>query len=86
MLQDKSGGIIELFLDTDTSSNQLFQKPINHMGLRVENVTIAYQQALAAGATSVMSPTNVEGEGLKVEVAFVLGPNGERIELIRYKK
>ena len=84
MLQDDNGGIIEIFGDGDANQRQPFQQPINHFGLKVSNINATYNQALQAGAMAVTPPTEVSAQGMSATIAFVLGPDGERIELIQY--
>ena len=84
MLQDDNGGIIEIFGDGDANQRQPFQQPINHFGLNVTDINATYNQALQAGATAVTLPTEVSAQGMSAAIAFILGPDGERIELIQY--
>lgn len=55
-----------------------------HFAVRVADTDAVYQKALAAGATSVVEPKNVDLAGdyvVKIRIAFVKGLDGEVIEL-----
>ena len=56
----------------------------DRFGLKVEDVAAAYKSALAAGGTSDLEPGTVTSGDLKVDTAFVRGPDDERIELLRF--
>ncbi|PMH44619.1 hypothetical protein BCU68_12255 [Vibrio sp. 10N.286.49.B3] len=84
MLEDDAGGIIEMFGDGVESERQAYQQPINHFGLVVTEIEAVYNTALEAGATAVTPPTPVSARGMTGTIAFVLGPDSERIELIQY--
>lgn len=84
MLEDDRGGVIEIFGDGDEDGRQTFQQPINHFGLVVTDTESAYQQAVEAGAMEDTRPTQVKAKGMMATIAFVLGADGERIELIQY--
>lgn len=86
MLQDDAGGIIEIFGDGDAEQRQPYQQPINHFGLNVTDIEAVYNNALKAGATAVTPPTEVNARGMGATIAFVLGPDSERVELIQYAK
>lgn len=84
MVEDEAGGVIEIFQDNNASDKQEFQRPINHFAFRVKDVEAVYNQALKAGAKSIMPPTTISALGFKVKTSFVFGPDGERIEIINY--
>lgn len=84
MIEEESGGVIEIILDIDSIDKQEFQRPINHFAMRVNEVEAAYKQALEAGAVSIMPPTTISTKISKLKAAFVFGPDGERIEIINY--
>jgi catechol 2,3-dioxygenase-like lactoylglutathione lyase family enzyme len=57
-----------------------------HFCLRVADTEAAYARALAAGATSRVTPVERQlGDAptVEVKIAFVTGPNGEVIELMQ---
>ncbi len=57
-----------------------------HFCFRVADVDAAYARALAAGAMSRVAPGKRQLGGeppAEVEIAFITGPNGEVIELLR---
>jgi catechol 2,3-dioxygenase-like lactoylglutathione lyase family enzyme len=57
-----------------------------HFCLRVTDVEASYARALAAGAVSRIAPriARLGGEPpAEVQIAFVVGPNGEVIEFLR---
>lgn len=84
MIEDEAGGVIELILDQNTADRQENQRPINHLAIRVNVVETAYDQAMDAGAVSIMPPTTISTNISKLKSAFVSGPDGERIEIINY--
>ncbi|GMQ25324.1 hypothetical protein Aoki45_20060 [Algoriphagus sp. oki45] len=84
MIEDEAGGVIELILDENTADRQANQRSINHFAISVNEVETGYEQALEAGAKSIMPPTTISTKISKLKVAFVFGPDGERIEIINY--
>jgi len=59
---------------------------LRHFCLRVTDVEASYARALAAGAVSRIAPriARLGGEPpAEVQIAFVVGPNGEVIEFLR---
>ena len=57
-----------------------------HFCFRTDDVEQAYARALAAGAVSRTAPRTVQLGGdppTEVQIAFVTGPNGEVIELLK---
>jgi catechol 2,3-dioxygenase-like lactoylglutathione lyase family enzyme len=83
-LVDREGDRIEFWQLSDMSGSVHSQNPINHFGLEVDDVPAAYAAALAAGGTSDLEPGTVTSGDLKVDTAFVRGPDDERIELLRF--
>jgi catechol 2,3-dioxygenase-like lactoylglutathione lyase family enzyme len=83
-LIDSNGCRIELWELADQSGSEHTQKPINHFGMEVDDVTLAYETAIAAGAKAEMPPSTVTSGDLHVEAAFIRGIDGERIELVRF--
>ena len=83
-LVDREGDRIEFWQLSDNSAAVHSQNPINHFGLEVDDVPAAYASALAAGGTSDLEPGTVTSGDLKVDTAFVRGPDDERIELLRF--
>lgn len=86
MLVDEAGGAIELFGDGVVSERQSFQQPIKHFAFAVTEIQSAPDKVLGAGAKLVQPPTQVAVGGMNATIAFVLGPDSERIELIQYKR
>ena len=84
MIEDEAGGVIEMFLDENTSGRQEYQRPMNHFAFRVKNVETVYNQAIKSGGEPIMPPTTGSAKGSKIKTAFVFGPDGERIEIIQY--
>jgi catechol 2,3-dioxygenase-like lactoylglutathione lyase family enzyme len=83
-LVDRDGDRIEFWQLPDMSGNEHTQSPINHFGLEVRDVAVAYEVALAAGAKPDLEPGTVTSGELRVDTAFVRGPDDERIELHRF--
>jgi len=83
-LEDGGGRLIEVFERTEATGHQESQRPIDHFTFEVDDVASAYQKALAAGATPDTPPSTVTAGTLRAEIAFVRGPDGERIELLRF--
>ena len=83
-LEDGAGRLIEIFATADVSGNREDEKPVNHFAFEVEDVASAFQTALAAGAQQDTPPATVIVGSARVEIAFVRGPDGERIELLHF--
>ena len=79
------GGRIELFANggDDFSANGKWI----HFAIAVDDVTEAYNRALAAGAVSSVAPKVVpldsKPEKITINVAFVKGPDGEELEFFK---
>ena len=79
------GGKIEFFADGGDafSVNGKWQ----HFALRVADVEAAYTAALAAGFAHKAAPTVIpldsKPEKLSIQIAFVIGPDGEELEFFR---
>ncbi len=85
MLDVGDGGRIELFAGgtPNTAENEKWL----HFALYVNDVDTAYQTALAAGFISHIAPKIATPfstpAGLKLNVAFVKGPDGELVEFFK---
>lgn len=60
-----------------------------HLAFAVENVEEAYRAAMAAGAVSLIPPSDMPLDStpkrITLQVAFVKGPDGEEIEFCKEK-
>ena len=83
-LIDSKGCRIELWELADQSGSEHTQKPVNHFGMKVDDVALVYENAISAGAKAEMPPLAVTSGDLHVEAAFIRGINDERIELVRF--
>lgn len=82
-------------LDTGNgSAMEIFERPgvaastgtIFHFALHVTDTAAAHRQALEAGATEKMPPTEIDipsSPPLPVTISFVIGPEGEEIEFFQ---
>jgi glyoxylase I family protein len=82
-LEDSAGHLIEIFENTEATEGRHDERPVNHFAFEVEDVASVYQNALAAGAAPDTPPSMVTAGSLRAEIAFIRGPDGERIELLR---
>lgn len=79
------GGRIELFANggDEYSVNGKWV----HFAIAVEDVELAYETALAAGATPLTPPKtvplNASPTPMTIRIAFVKGPDGEELEFFR---
>ena len=85
LLEIGNGGMVEVFSlgsDEPAVNNRFI-----HFALHVDDVTDAYNKAIAAGAESVMAPFVKPLDSAPVKLtlncAFVRAPGGEEIEFIR---
>lgn len=83
-LEDGAGRLIEIFATADEAGSHKDEKPVNHFAFEVADVASAFQTALAAGAQQDSPPATVVVGSARVEIAFIRGPDGERIELLRF--
>ena len=85
MLDVGHGGRIELFANgsDEFSENGKWQ----HFALCVDDVDAAFERALAAGFAPYVLPKVVPlpstPAGVTINVAFVMGPDGEQLEFFR---
>ena len=82
MLGIGDGNYVEVF--EGRKPGEVAEGGLLHYAVRVEDTDAVYQSALAAGASSVMEPKDVDIEGdhtVRVRIAFVKGLDGEVIEL-----
>ena len=85
MLALSDGGRVELLPSGDeeyvTNGKWL------HFAIAVDDVDAAYENALAAGAPSLIPPKTVEldstPEKISIRIAFVKGPDGEELEFFK---
>jgi hypothetical protein len=78
------GDRIEFWQHPALSGSEPTRRPIDPFDLEVEDVTVAYEVALAAGAKPDLELGTVISGELRVDTAFIRGPDGERIELLRF--
>jgi hypothetical protein len=52
---------------------------------KVDDVALAFENAVAALAKAEMPPSTVTSGNLHVDAAFIRGLNDERIELVRFR-
>jgi glyoxylase I family protein len=89
MLDTGDGNYLELFGGGPAQSPEAPSAPILHVAFRSGDPDGAYERALAAGASSVMAPADVEIAGdpvLPVRIAFVGGPDGEVLEFFKNER
>lgn len=86
MLDVGDGGRFELFANrgVDYPAEGRFQ----HFAFGVEDVVAAYEKALSIGAKPLTPPKTVpledaRPERMAIQVAFVLGPDGEQLEFFK---
>lgn len=80
------GNYIELFAGGKPRPAAMPEYPVLHFALRSGDPDADYKRAMEAGATSQMEPTDITipgDHGLKVRIAFVVGPDGEVIEFFK---
>lgn len=82
MLDLGDGGCIEIFAGGE--KRERVKQHWLHLAIASDNVDLAYETALNAGATPHTPPKTVAPEGavpsIEMRIAFVLGPDGELIE------
>ena len=80
------GSWIEIFANGTPAGREEPTEGLVHFALEVDDVEARYERALAAGGTTIAPPASftIEGDpGWDVQLAFVEGPCGERIEIYR---
>ena len=82
-LVDQAGHRIELW-QAEESLEDGAPAALNHFAFTTTDVEAQVEKAVAAGAKVDIPFARVSATGLTAEVAFVTGPDGERIELLRY--
>ena len=88
MLSMSDGGIIELL----PSHGEEFSAKgrFIHFAILSEDVDAAYENAISAGAVSLVAPKTVpldsKPEKMSIRVAFVKGPDGEELEFFKVLK
>lgn len=85
MLDLGDGNYLELFADGEKS--EYADKRFYHIALRADDVDLAFETAVNAGAIPQTHPKTVSPEGascpLTMRIAFVQGPDGEVIEFFK---
>ena len=85
MLAMSDGGIIELLPYRDEEFSE--KGKWIHFAIKVDDVDLAYNTALNAGAVSVTAPKvvplNSRPEKMAINIAFVKGPDGEELEFFK---
>ena len=85
MLAMSDGGIIELLPYRDEEFSE--KGKWIHFAIKVDDVDLAYNTALNAGAVSVTAPKvvplNSRPEKMTINIAFVKGPDGEELEFFK---
>lgn len=86
MLDVGDGGRFELFANrgVDYPAEGRFQ----HFAFKVDDVVASYEKALSIGAKALTPPKVVpledaRPERMAIQVAFVLGPDGEQLEFFK---
>lgn len=81
MLDMGDGSLLELFERPDAEQQD---GRLLHIALHANDVNAGYERALAAGAKEQVTPRDVDlptEEPYPVRIAFVVGPDGESVEL-----
>jgi lactoylglutathione lyase len=89
MLRNPAGGRLELFehvgsvagMQARTPNEALRTRGYGHFALSTEDIRSAFEQALLAGATSMVEPAQSPEPG--VLLAFVADPEGNLVELLQ---
>ena len=85
MLELRDGGRIELFANGSDDYSPMGKWA--HFALRTEDVDAAYETALAAGFVSKTAPKVVPLPSApyraSINIAFVIGPDGEEVEFFK---
>ncbi len=81
LLDTGDGNYLEIFAGgTPAAPVDPQAQGLIHFALRTPDVDAAHARALGAGATDDIAPKDVSLGGVPVRLAFVCGPDGERIE------
>lgn len=85
MLDLGDGGCIELF--AGGNGGERIDQRYLHLALRADDIEAAYNTAIGAGAVTKYAPYIASPDGavppIKMQVAFVYGPDGETIEFFK---
>ena len=85
MLALSDGGIIELLPHRGEEFSA--KGRWLHFAIKVDDVELAYNTALSAGAESLIAPKVVpldsKPEKMSINIAFVKGPDGEELEFFK---
>lgn len=85
MLDMGDGGRIEIFAGGSDKARE--DERYLHLAFRSDDVDAVYKTALSAGATSKYAPYEASPPdavpSIKMQVAFVYGPDGELIEFFK---
>ena len=87
MLALDDGTIIEIFGNGSSEKEQNVR--FGHIALATDDVDAAYSHALSLGATSHMEPADATlpaKDPMSVRIAFVLGPDDEKVEFFKVLK
>ena len=89
MLNMGDGGLIELFaggVPREKTADEVNEHWL-HLALKSDDIDLAYQTAIDAGAKPRTAPMKVSPDGavpnIKMHIAFVYGPDGEIIEFFK---
>ena len=85
MLDTGDGTYFEIFEKTDNKKSQI---PYIHAALRTCDCDLAFRDAVNAGASVKMEPTDITIKSkppIPARIAFCIGPDGEIIELFQEK-
>ena len=85
MLDIGDGGRIELFASGSDEYSPMGKWA--HFAMKTDDVEAAYENALAAGFTSKVAPKVAplpsKPYAASIQIAFVIGPDGEEVEFFR---
>lgn len=89
MLNMGDGGLIELFaggVPREKTADEVNEHWL-HLALKSDDIDLAYQTAIDAGAKPRTAPMEVAPDGaepaMRMRIAFVYGPDGEIIEFFK---
>jgi len=86
LLDMGDGSHIELFqpkADTPAPGSAAPNDPVTHFALTATDTRAATEYVRTAGYQITVEPKDVDLGGMKVTIAFFLGPNGESIEFFQ---
>jgi len=84
LLDIGDGTFVEIFANGNPDEQK--NEKIVHFAIKTTDPDLAFQNALAAGATERMLPTTIDvpaDNPFSVRIAFVYGPDNEVLEFIR---